>query len=125
MNAPRLAALLRFLFSTRGRATRRDYWIVNTLPFVAGLIATIAPPPMDLGTLLFIALPTMAVVSWPAFVVGARRCHDRGHSGWYQLIGAVPYLGSLWLLYELGMMKGTYGANRYGADPLQRPPLDL
>ena len=39
----------------------------------------------------------------------AKRCHDRGNSGWYQLI---PLYG-LWMLFG----DGDIGANNYGANP--------
>lgn len=35
----------------------------------------------------------------PALGVGARRLHDTGKSGWLQLIGLVPVLGILVLIY--------------------------
>ena len=34
----------------------------------------------------------------PALAVGARRLHDTGLSGWWQLLHLVPYLGGLVLL---------------------------
>ena len=39
----------------------------------------------------------------------AKRCHDRGNSGWYQLIP----LYVLWMLFG----DGDIGANNYGANP--------
>lgn len=54
---------------------------------------------------------------WPNLVVGIKRCHDRGRSGWFLLIGLVPLL-NIWLLVELGFLRGTIGMNRFGADPL-------
>ena len=34
--------------------------------------------------------------------------------GWWVLIGLIPIIGALWLLIELGFLKGTDGPNRYG-----------
>ncbi|MEE9544269.1 MAG: DUF805 domain-containing protein [Rhodospirillales bacterium] len=55
---------------------------------------------------------------WTSLAVGAKRCHDRGRSGWFQLISLIPLIGSLWLLVELGFLKGKEGENRFGPDPL-------
>lgn len=46
---------------------------------------------------------------WFIWAQGSKRCHDRGNSGWYQLI---PFY-VLWMLFG----KGEEGANYYGDDP--------
>ena len=56
---------------------------------------------------------------YPAIVLYAKRWHDRGKSGWWTLIGLVPIIGGLWMLIELGFLKGTDGDNQYGPDPLK------
>ncbi len=56
---------------------------------------------------------------WVSLAVLAKRCHDRGRSGWFILVGIVPIL-NLWYLIEMGFLPGTNGENKYGADPLQK-----
>ena len=46
---------------------------------------------------------------WFALAQGAKRCHDRGNSGFYQLI---PFY-SLWMLFAVGDSK----PNEYGVCP--------
>ena len=46
---------------------------------------------------------------WFILAQGAKRCHDRGNSGWYQLI-------PLYLLYML-FAEGEIGRNKYGLNP--------
>ena len=53
--------------------------------------------------LLFIPL------AWFLFAQGAKRCHDRNGSGWWQI---VPFYG-LWMIFA----DGTEGPNEYGPNP--------
>jgi hypothetical protein len=46
-----------------------------------------------------------------------RRLHDTGRSAWWLLIGLVPLVGFLVLLWWF-VQKGTDGSNEYGPDPL-------
>jgi len=56
--------------------------------------------------------------------VTVRRFHDQNLTGWLVLVFAVleqvPYIGGILPIVQLVMMarKGTVGANKYGADPL-------
>ena len=55
---------------------------------------------------------------WISFAVMVKRCHDRDKTGWFIFIMLVPLIGPIWLLVELGFLRGTTGPNRYGPDPL-------
>jgi uncharacterized membrane protein YhaH (DUF805 family) len=55
---------------------------------------------------------------WVGIAAGAKRCHDRDRTGWFQLIVLIPIIGAIWLLIELGFLKGSEGENRFGPDPL-------
>lgn len=46
---------------------------------------------------------------WFTWAQGAKRCHDRGNSGWYQII---PFY-IFWLLFA----DGDIGGNEYGENP--------
>lgn len=58
------------------------------------------------------------IIIWPAICLYAKRWHDRDKSGWWTLIGLVPVIGGIWMLVELGFLRGTEGPNRFGPDPL-------
>ena len=120
---------MNLLFSFKGRAGRAHYWltslgagVVGTLVFalltamVSPAAAKDAPPPMSTGNIVIFALMALAFIAmmWISLAVGAKRCHDRGRSGWFQLIGLIPIIGGLWLLVELGFLRGEDGANTYG-----------
>lgn len=53
----------------------------------------------------------------PGLAVSVRRLHDTDRRGWWLLIGIIPLIGSLLLLWFYAS-KGTVGTNRFGPDPL-------
>lgn len=54
----------------------------------------------------------------PYLAVAVRRLHDTDRSGWWLLIGLIPFIGSLILLIFF-VMGGTRGPNRFGPDPFE------
>jgi uncharacterized membrane protein YhaH (DUF805 family) len=52
----------------------------------------------------------------PFLAVAARRLHDTGKSGWWQLIALIPYLGALVLIAFL-IRDSVPGSNAYGPNP--------
>ena len=127
-----------FLFSARGRMDRKQWWLKFTLPlFVLLLLAAIADEvffgdfqrthteAVTNGTTdtvkttkiafdFFLTNIVAIAAIIPAIFVDIKRWHDRDKSGWWMLIALVPVIGSLWLLIELGFLKGTEGPNRFG-----------
>ena len=49
--------------------------------------------------------------------IAARRLHDLGKSGWWQLLSLIPFVNLAFALYLL-FFKGEEGENRFGPDPL-------
>jgi uncharacterized membrane protein YhaH (DUF805 family) len=81
----------------------------NMNPEAAASAAMTGMMPLIVISLIFV---------YPALAIYAKRWHDRGKSGWWTLIGLVPVIGGIWLLVELGFLRGTEGPNQYGNDPL-------
>ena len=52
----------------------------------------------------------------PTCAVTVRRLHDADYSGWWLLLGFIPYIGEA-ALFALLCFKGTAGDNRFGAAP--------
>lgn len=95
-----------------GRATRKEYWmfILFYLIFyvVLGVIDGI------LGTMI-LALIFSLVLAIPSISLGARRLHDTGRSGWWQLITIVPLIGIIVLIVFL--VQDSHAENEYGETP--------
>ena len=86
--------------------SRTTFWLGSFGPALvyASLIAA-----FDLASRMgaFGSLIIALLIIWVALATGAKRCHDRNRSGWFQSIALVPFPGLIWLLVELGFMKGT------------------
>lgn len=92
------------LFSFEGRIRRRDYWIISFgVGLALGLAAAIAESAPFLYLLIWIPL------CWIELAAGAKRCHDLGHNGWWQLI---PFY-TVWMAFQ----DGDSGDNKYGPNP--------
>lgn len=111
------------MMSLRGRTDRGGYWLsavfqvggIVLLAVVTQVLGGAGPSPAPVLLLLWGV--GGLVIAWIGFAATIRRWHDRDKSGWWTLIGAVPVIGSIWLLVELGLLAGTPGDNRFGPPP--------
>jgi uncharacterized membrane protein YhaH (DUF805 family) len=117
-----------FYISIDGRIPRRQFWLLLLVPtFVGGGILQISLGYcIDAHILSSKAANGLwilagVVVWWPAIAVQVKRWHDLDCSGWWVLVGAVPYVGLLVVLVANGLVRGTAGENRFGKDPLSTP----
>ena len=109
--------------SIRGRATRSEFFgfafsvILAMSLALGGMLLADANEMTDVGTVFMWAAFAIALVAVvPMWALGVRRMHDRGLSGWWQLLTFVPLIGGLlWLV--LTALRGTHGHNQYGPDP--------
>ncbi len=112
------------LFSYRGRIPRSTFWLWSVaLTGVFLLVILGVIPLMDSGGVfmaigLVIVIPAFAVMTWCTMALTVKRWHDHGMSGWYALLGFIPYLGGIINFVVLGCLKGNEGGNRFGSDPL-------
>ena len=99
-----VAACLRKYVDFSGRAGRPEFWwfflFQIIVMIVTGMMSDILNGIAALGLLL------------PGLAVGARRLHDIGKSAWFLLLGLIPILGFLVLLYWF--VQPSVGANAYG-----------
>ena len=96
-----------------GRARRKEYWmyvlVYIILNCIVGFIGGLLGLPFLTGIFCLALLA-------PSLAVGVRRLHDVGKSGWWLLIGLVPVLGILYLLY-LAAQDSQPSTNAWGANP--------
>lgn len=98
---------MKSLISVAGRMNRRQYWLI--------WLGTVAFQLLSI-TLIFLSGELEQIVAMINILAGiflmlqsVKRVHDTDHSGWYVLI---PFYNLILLLSP-----GTFGPNRYGADP--------
>ncbi|HLS19027.1 MAG TPA: DUF805 domain-containing protein, partial [Paracoccaceae bacterium] len=99
----------------QGRSRRSEFWwfvlfyclLMAAISFVIGSISE------SLGsTLTFLAWLGLLV---PYLAVGVRRLHDIDRTGWWILIGFIPIIGAIVLIFFF-VQRGTEGVNRFGPD---------
>jgi len=116
----------RYFFSFDGRVTRAQYWLDYHLSFFACgfvLIRLFGGDPEESGWNPVWVIATIFFI-WFGLAMSVKRWHDRGKSGWWNVINAIPLFGNLWALVELGFLRGTRGPNRFGPDPLEQASGD-
>jgi uncharacterized membrane protein YhaH (DUF805 family) len=103
-----------------GRAARPEYWWWVLFIIVVAVVLQI------IGSILFGADSSAAgalaglfylVTLLPSLAVSVRRLHDTDRSGWWLLIGFIPLIGGLILLFFM-VQAGTPGPNRFGSGVL-------
>lgn len=123
--------------SFNGRINRAKWWLGILILWVAQMVvmfilsavfgvsmsasySTNDPEAMQAAALtaMIPILIVMLVFLYPALALYTKRWHDRNKSGWWTLILFIPIVGAIWMIVELGILKGTDGDNRFGPDPL-------
>jgi uncharacterized membrane protein YhaH (DUF805 family) len=104
-----------------GRARRKEFWSFWLLTIAAYVVAGLIDGILGMSTMIGgIYGPVMLLVALalviPSFCVAIRRLHDTGRSGWWLLIGLIPLIGALVLIYFY-VIDGVRGPNEYGPDP--------
>jgi uncharacterized membrane protein YhaH (DUF805 family) len=101
-------------FSFEGRIRRTEYGISLIVYVIFAVFLNVLPSAMESGSgaasitsivLLVLLIPML----WLLYAQGAKRCHDLGRSGWWQLI---PFY-----VFVLLFTDGVEGSNEYGPNP--------
>jgi uncharacterized membrane protein YhaH (DUF805 family) len=107
---------------TDGRSSRSEYWwwvlfsflLALVASLVFGVFASFGRTAAAVVALAFVVAFVLLIV--PSFTLSVRRLHDTDRSGWWLLVGLVPYLGGL-ILLVIYCLDGSPGPNRFGDRP--------
>jgi uncharacterized membrane protein YhaH (DUF805 family) len=91
-----------------GRARRKEYWMFILIYTVINIVLAV------LGLDIVSMLVGLALLV-PSISIAARRLHDTGRSGWWQLIALIPIIGFIILIVFL--VQDSHETNDYGVNP--------
>lgn len=98
-----------------GRARRKEFWTFTLVNFVISIILSLLDTMVGMGIGFIGTLFSLAILL-PSIAVGIRRLHDIGKEGWWILIGLIPIIGWIILIYFY-VQEGEAAPNAYGANP--------
>ena len=99
-----------------GRDTRQQYWMFILFYVIFGMPVALLEQLLE--TSLLSQIYSLALLL-PSIGISARRLHDTGRTGWWQLIGLVPVIGIIVLIVFLA--QDSHPDNEYGPNPKLNP----
>ena len=104
-----------------GRSRRKEYWMFLLGVIIAAVILSIVEGVLGMqgmvgGVYGPLTLLLILGIIIPGIAVQVRRFHDQDKSGWFVLLGLIPFVGGLIVLVFM-LLEGTKGTNRFGPDP--------
>lgn len=102
-----------------GRARRTEYWMFVLCNVIVMLLLDMVDKLIGGDNELISSIYSLAVLL-PSLAVAARRLHDTDRSAWWLLLGLIPIIGTLVLIYFM-VCNGQQGPNRFGDDPKAAP----
>ena len=122
-----------------GRSQRKEYWMfalfsaIITLVVLALMFGGMPTmdeygAPGDPGMMFYVGIGLLALFGLgsiiPSIAVQVRRFHDQDKSGWFVLLGLIPYVGGI-VVFVFMCLDGTQGPNRFGDDPKDPSGADV
>ena len=98
-----------------GRARRTEFWTFVLVNFCISIILSFLDATVGMGFGFIGTLFSLAILL-PSIAVAVRRLHDIGKEGWWILIGLIPLIGWIILIYFY-VQDSEAGPNAYGANP--------
>lgn len=114
-----------------GRARRKEYWMFQLFYYIflcliflftaigisinnTGSFPILGSILMGIGAIILTIFMFGLII--PSLALTIRRLHDIGRSGWWILIGAIPYIGPI-VLFIFCCLDSESGTNKYGPNP--------
>ncbi|MEC0091209.1 DUF805 domain-containing protein [Paenibacillus macquariensis] len=98
----------------KGRASRKEYWmfmlVYSIVLILFSILESIANMPPVLSVLYYLS------TFLPCLAVAARRLHDTGRSGWWNLIPLIPVIGDI-IFIIFACQDSQENDNQYGPNP--------
>ena len=95
-----------------GRARRKEFWMFVLFYFIVSIVLGIVDSIIGFQLLgLLFSLGSII----PSLAIGARRLHDTGRSGWWQLLYLIPLIGLIIMIVFL--VQDSHPDNEYGPNP--------
>lgn len=111
--------VLRQYVDFTGRARRTEYWMFVLFSMSITIVLSVLDNLMGMafvpGSYGPLGLIYILAVFLPSLGVGVRRLHDTGRSGWWMLLGPIPLVGIVLIVFLA--IEGDRGSNAYGPDP--------
>jgi len=95
-----------------GRARRKEYCMFILVYLAIYIVLSIVDSVATGGILTVIFSLALLV---PSLSIGARRLHDTGRSGWWQLLYLIPLIGAIVLIVFYA--SDSHDANDFGPNP--------
>ena len=95
-----------------GRARRKEYWMFILFYLIFYIVLSVIDGFLES---IWLCSVYSLVLLLPSISVAARRLHDVGKSGWWQLIVLIPLIGAIILIFFL--VKDSHDDNDYGPNP--------
>ncbi len=97
-----------------GRASRAEFWWFVLANFLAFVVLAILMQIASIFVILYIVYGLAMLI--PSIAVAIRRLHDSNKTGWFLLLGLIPFVGAI-ILLVFYVMPSTVGPNDFGAGP--------
>ena len=99
-----------------GRASRSEFWYFYLFAILVYFISIFIAIQISIRLWFAVAILSVLILFVPALAVTARRLHDTGRSGWWQLTAYIPYVGFIAsiILIVIWCTEGEKKKNKYG-----------